>query len=120
MDNLEDLGQSKYGKKDFGGKKIIFMYIFSRGLRGFIPSFLLADEAVPEKIQLNIECKYPQIFLEIFIFLSVIIAGNLLHCDNWTTDWVPASSLHLPVDIRHVPHLSVQQYNVSVLPPPSQ
>ena len=30
VDNLEDLGQSKYGAEDFGGKKIIF--IFSVGV----------------------------------------------------------------------------------------
>ena len=30
VDNLEDLGQSKYGKKDLGEKKIIF--IFSVGV----------------------------------------------------------------------------------------
>ena len=47
-----------------------------------------------------------------------MIAGTLFHRDNWTTDRVPSCCLHLPADICHVPHLSLQQCNVSLLTSP--
>ena len=39
--------------------------IFSRDLRCLISSLLLADEEIPERLQLNIECKYFEIFWNI-------------------------------------------------------
>ena len=39
------------------------IFICSRDLRCLISSLLLADEEIPERLQLNIKCKY---FFEIF------------------------------------------------------
>ena len=48
--------------KIFGKNNIFFC---SRGLCRFISSLLLADEEIPERLQLNIECKYLEIFRNI-------------------------------------------------------
>ena len=76
----------------------------------------MAYQEIPERLQLNFECKYFEIFLKYSDYSDfLIIAGNLFHSYNWAADWVPAHSLHLPADSSDVPHLPLQQCSVSSL-----